>query len=83
MPPGSYRPVFICDSQRQASDQAAQAEADRKLPQESDALQIESSYTSPGIDITSESLDAIPDSLLNSEGIRWMHAALVGAGLII
>jgi hypothetical protein len=79
MPPGSYRPVFTSDSQRQA----AQAETDRKLSQESHALPVESSDPSAGIDITSEPLETVPEVLPNSEGIRWMRAALIGAGLII
>jgi hypothetical protein len=83
MAPGSYRPVFVSDSQRQAWDQAAQASADGKLSQETHSTTAETSGPPAGIDTPSESLETIPDALLNSVAFRWMRTSLIGAGLII
>lgn len=81
--PGSYRPVFIADSQQQPFDQAAEPAFDGKLPPASDSLAIE---TTPPLNDSapdSESIRTIREVPRASDRARWMRTALIAAGLVI
>jgi hypothetical protein len=81
--PGSYRPVFIADSQRQAADKVAHSPSDAKAPQESAAHAVDSAVQPHDTNIVTATAENDQDLQQAKDRIRWMRAALMGAGLAI
>ncbi len=75
--PGSYRPVFISNSQRQAMAHAAEAGAVRR------SRPVDAATPSIATDSVSELPDAIQRVAKASDRIRWVRVTLAVAGLMM
>jgi hypothetical protein len=81
--PGSYRPVFIAETQRQDLDLPPHSAADAGASQTPVTPSVDTVAAPREHHIVADAVQIDPDLQRAQARIRWMRAALAGAGLAI